>query len=346
MTEIRTTTRRLVLLLVPVALSLSALSAMVLALPASAQGKSDAPTPFALQAAASYRQAARYPASSHAIEAGHPDPVMDRYTPSRHSLGGPDGAMPRLSVWSGAVAFEAPEPVDLFARLEGPGKQAVAITGEVQDAAGRTIGEVTYLDDGVEPDAHAHDGVFSARFTLPEGQTPKLAQAYLVQVHATLDDGDFRTVAAGFLYTSPWARLTGEFRDGVKGGNLIVSAQVEVERAGRFHLEGTLHTMSGAPVGWAQAAVELEPGIHWVDLSFYGLMFHDRRVSGRLRLGAVALTTTGAMPNGLSRPMTDAYVTRPFKLQQMTSSSFGRQDLLRAADQLEKRGVPAAPSDR
>ena len=95
--------------------------------------------------------------------------------------------------------------------------------------------------------------------------------------------------------------------------------------------------MSGAPVGWAQAAVELEPGVHWVDLSFYGLMFHDRAVSGPLRLGAVALTTTGAMPNGLSDPLIDAYVTRPVKLQQMTAQPFGRRDLLRAADQLEGR---------
>ena len=334
MMKLRSMIQSLVLLLVVT------LAAVALAPAASAQGANDAPTDLALQAAASYRREARYPASSHAIEAGRPDPVVERHTPTRHSFGGPDGAPPRLSVWSGAVAFQAPEPVDLFATLEGPGRHATVITGEVQDPSGRTIGEVTYLDDGVAPDARAHDGVFSARFELPESDTPEMAEAFLVQVHATLDDGDFRTVAAGFLYTAPWARLTGDFRDRMEDGDLVVSARVEVERAGRFHLEGTLHTMSGAPVGWAQTAVELEPGVHWVDLSFYGLMFHDRRVSGPLRLGAVALTTTGAMPNGLSDPLTDAYVTRPVKPQQMTSQPFGRQDLLRAAEQLEKRAAP------
>jgi len=335
MMQTRTITRTLVLLFAAV------LVASALAPAAGAQPADGGPTQFALQAAASYRQEARYPESSHAIEPGRPDPVTERYTPSRHSFGGPDGAPPRLSVWSGAVAFQAPEPVDLFAKLEGPGRKAVVITGEVQDASGRTIGEVTYLDDGVAPDAHAHDGVFSARFQVPENETPDMAQAYLVKVHATLDDGDFRAVAAGFLYTAPWAEMTGSFRDRTEDGNLVVSAEVEVQRAGRFHLEGTLHTMSGTPVGWAQTAVELDPGVHWVDLSFYGLMFHDRKVSGPLRLGTVALTTTGAMPNGLGKPLTDAYVTRPVKLQQMSSQAFGRQDLLRAADQLEGRGAPS-----
>jgi len=331
---IRTTMQRLARLLAV------ALVTAALAPAATAQSQDDAPTQLALEAAASYRQEARYPEFSHAIEAGRPDPVVERHKPTRHSFGGPDGAPPRLSVWSGAVAFQAPEPVDLFATLEGPGRRAAVITGEVQDPSGRTIGEVTYLDDGLAPDARAHDGVFSARFEMPAEAAPDLARAYLVQVHATLDDGDFRAVAAGFLYTAPWARLTGSFQDRMEDGDLVISAEVEVERAGRFHLEGTLHTMSGSPVGWAQTAVELEPGVHWVDLSFYGLMFHDRRVSGPLRLGAVALTTTGAMPNGLSDPLTDAYVTRPVKPQQMTSQPFGRQDLLRAAEQLEKRAAP------
>lgn len=333
--KIRSTIRPLVVLLAVV------MVAAAFAPAALAQSSNDTPTQFALRAAASYRQAARYPASSHALEAGSADPVVERHTPNAHSLSGADGAGPRLSVWSGAVAFQAPEPVDLFARIEGPGKKAVVITGEVQDPAGRTIGDVTYLDDGVAPDAHAHDGIFSARFTMPDGQAPDLAAAYLVQVHATLADGDFRTIAGGFLYTSPWARLTGKFRDRMEDGDLVISAQVQVERAGRFHLEGTLHTMSGSPVGWAQAAVELDPGVHWVDLSFYGLMFHDRKVAGPLRLGAVALTTTGAMPNALSDPLLDAYVTRPVQAQQMTDRPFGRQDLLRAADQLEGHGAPA-----
>jgi hypothetical protein len=309
----------------------------------AAQPPGDGASPLALSAAADYRQEARYPDHARALEAGRPDPVRARHTPTRHALGGPGGEPPRLEVWSAAVSFQAPEPVDLFAALQGPGRRAAAITGEVQDAAGRTVGEVTYRDDGVAPDERAGDGVYSARFELPAGEAPELAEAYLVQVHATLDDGDFRKVAAGFLYTSPWARLTGDFRDRVVDGDLVVSARVEVARAGRFHLEGTVHTMGGEPVGWAQTAAELAPGVHWLDLSFYGLMFHDRRVSGPVRLGTVALTTAGRMPNGPGQPLLDAHVTRPLRLERLTARPFGRPDLLEAAERLEGRGPEVAP---
>lgn len=315
-------------------MALGALPALVHAQPAADQA-----SPLALQAAEDYRQQARYPDHSRALEAGRPDPVRAQHTPTRHSLAGPDGAAPRLVVWSGAVSFQAPEPVDLFATLKGPDRHDAVITGTVEDSRGNPVGRVTYLDDGVAPDERAGDGVYSARFELPADARPELAEAYLVKVHAGLDDGDFRRVAAGFLYTSPWAELTGRFRDRAADGDLVVSAQVQVERAGRFHVEGTLHTMSGEPVGWAQTAVELEPGTHWVDLSFYGLMFHDRNVNGPLRLGTVALTTTGAMPNGMGDPLMDAYTTSPVRAGEMRAEPFGRPDLLEAADRLEGRGA-------
>jgi hypothetical protein len=321
------------------AIALLALGA--LPAPASAQTGSppavDAGSPLAQRAAEDYRREARYPDHSRALEAGRPDPVRAKHTPTRHSLAGPDGAPPRLSVWSEQVSFQAPEPVDLFATLQGPGRHEAVITGEVEDARGNPVGTVTYLDDGVAPDARAGDGVYSARFELPGEAVPELAEAFLVKVYAGLDDGDSRRVAAGFLYTSPWAELTGRFRDRVVDGDLVVSAQVEVERAGRFHLEGALHTMSGEPVGWAQTALELEPGVHWVDLSFYGLMFRDRGASGPLRLGTVALTTTGAMPNGLGEPLVDAYTTRPVRAERMRAEPFARPDLLQAAERLEGR---------
>ena len=80
----------------------------------------------------------------------------------------------------------------------------------------------------------------------------------------------------------------------------MILAEVDVARPGRFHLAGTLHTLKGEPVGTAQSASELEPGRHWIELSFYGLMFHDRKVAGPFRLGTLAFSTTGGMPNALN----------------------------------------------
>ncbi len=320
-------------------LALSALLVMALAVPppAAAQGASA----LARSAAADYLQAARYPASSRPVPAGRPDPILAARTPQAHSLAGPDGAPPRLEVWPARVGFVAPEPVDLYATLRGAGGTALAgavVTGRVRDESGAEIGSVTYADDGVGPDRRAGDGVYSARFEMPVGAAPALAAADLVEVLATLPDGTERKVAAGFLYSRPWARLTGRYRDSLVDGSLVVATEVAVERAGRFYLEGTLHTMTGEPVAWAQQATELAPGRHWVDLSFYGLALRDRGVAGPYRLGSVTLATTGDMPNALGPVVADAFVTRPVRLDRLTAAPFGAAGLEEAARRLAGEG--------
>lgn len=316
---------------------------LALALPAASSAQppdGSAGSALARSAAADYRAAARYPAWSHPVAPGHPDPVRAERTPAPHSLAGPDGEPPRLSVWAEKVGFVAPEAVVLHARLEGPNTPAGAVvTGEVTSSSGTAVGTVAYADDGVTPDRRAGDGVYSARFDLPTEAVPDLAETFQVEVLATLPDGDFRKASSGFLYSSPWARLTGRFRDEVRDGNLVVLAQVEVERQGRFHLQGTLHTLAGEPVGWAQTAVELAPGRHWIELPFYGLLFTERGASGPYRLGTVTLATTGAMPNALGPVWADAHVTRAYPLARFTSLPYGEAGLLRAAERLEGRGA-------
>ena len=93
--------------------------------------------------------------------------------------------------------------------------------------------------------------------------------------------------------------------------------------------------MQGEPVGTAQAAAELQPGRHWIELSFYGLMFHDRKVAGPYRLGTVALATTGGMPSALNDLVENAHVTRAWRIDQMTARPFGDPTFLEAAKRLE-----------
>ncbi|MFP3941824.1 MAG: hypothetical protein ACLF0P_16135 [Thermoanaerobaculia bacterium] len=292
----------------------------------------------AATAARDYRDAARFPAWTRPVEPDRPDPITAERTPAPHAASGPDGEPPRLTVWADEVGFLAPEPVTLFATVEGPAGEAVAggvVTGVVRDAGGSVVGRVTYADDGTGPDARAGDGVRTARITLDPEDVPELAEAFLVEVLATLPDGTTRQVAAGFLYSNPWARLTGRFRDEVRDGDLVVLAEVEVERAGRFYLEGTLHTPSGEPVAWAQAAAELDAGRHWMELPYYGLVFHDRGAAGPFRLARVTLATTGAMPNALGPVLEDAHRIPVRPLRRYTARPFGDPDLLEAARRLE-----------
>lgn len=289
---------------------------------------------LARETARDYRKAARYPEWSRALAAGAEDPLRAKRVPDKITVRGPEGEGPALTVWSKQVSYEVGSPVYFFATAEGGAP--LAVTGEVVSAAGEPVGALAFFDDGAAPDKRAGDGLYTARFEVPASHRPRLAASFLAQIQATLDDGSSRFATSGFLLSRPHAKLTGRYRHRLRGGNLVVSARVNVTEAGRFHLAGTLHTLAGEPVGTAQAAVELAPGRHWVDLEFYGLMFHDRGVAGPLRLGSVALTTTGAMPNGLSDLVEDAHVIPLPPAKSLTRRPFAQPELLEMAKRLER----------
>lgn len=305
------------------------------ALAAPAVAQTPDPRVFARQTAAEYRELARYPESSRVLPPGAKDPIREKRMPTKQTVRGPEGT-PSLSVWAAKVSVEVGKPVDLFAQLSSAGDPTLPleVTGEVANADG-IVAQVVYHDDGKAPDAKAADGIWSARLALSAGLEPESAESYMVRVKARLLDGDLRQAAGGFLYSNPAAHLTGRYRDSIVDGNLVIAAQVDVKEAGRFHLAGTLYTLKGEPVGTAQAAASLQPGRQWINLSFYGLMFHDRNVAGPFRLGSLAFSTTGRMPNALNDLVENAYVTKPFRLAVMTARPYGDVKLLDAAQRLE-----------
>jgi hypothetical protein len=306
------------------------------ALPAAAQVEAGK---LARETAKDYRELARYPESSHALRVGEGDPILEKRQPTRQSRRGTDANDPTLSVWASKVSYEKGQPVDLYATLENRGKTipaADAITGEIADASGAIVAHVVYVDNGEIPDARANDGIYSARLTLTDDLLPGSAASYMVRVKTRLADGDPLEAAGGVLYSYPAARLTGRYRDRLRDGNLVIAAEVEVMESGRFHLAGTLHSPAGEPLGFAQAAAALEPGRRWIEISFYGLMFHDRQAAGPYRLGNVALTTAIGMPNALSDVVANAHVTRPYRLGEMRALPFERPQLLETAKRLDR----------
>lgn len=306
---------------------------MTLAVPVLAQDRSW----FAKETAKDYRLRARFPESSRALAPGEKDPVKEKRTATHQTSHGPDdpeGKGAALSVWAGKVSYEVGRPITLFATVED-GK-ALEVSADVVGEAGDLVAHLVYGDEGRGGDRKAGDGVWTARFRMPDGLEPEVAASYMVKVRSRLVDGDVRETVGGFLYSNPGAHLTGRYRDELRDGSLVVSAEVDVARAGRFHLAATLYSAKkGEPLGTAQAAAELEPGRQWIDLTFYGLMFHDRQVAGPFRLGTVALTTAGAMPNALNDLVENAYVTRAWRLDQMTAKPFANVILLDAAARLE-----------
>jgi hypothetical protein len=287
------------------------------------------------ETAKQYRELARYPESSRALAAGEADPVVASRASSRVTVRGLEGQGPALAVWSGKVSFEPGQAIELFAALDQPAGRGAAVSGEIVDAAGSILATVEFADDGLAPDRRKEDGLFAARLAAPGDVPPGAAASFLVRVRARLADGELREAAGGFLLSHPGAQLTGRFRDLVRDGSLVVAAEVDVAVPGRFHLAATLATSGGEPVGYAQTGARLEPGRHWLELTYYGLLFHERRAFGRMRLASVSLATTSSMPNALSDLMTGAHVTAPVRRRAVTDRPFGERDLLEAAKRLE-----------
>lgn len=304
---------------------------------------------LALDAAAEYRAAARFPDSSRPILDG-----VDALVAGRIAQPVSAGSTPRLTVWNSGLAFESGQTVALFAQLEntradasllhqtlaalGKKPAAQAISASIRDQGNAVLAEVALRDDGQGADLLAGDGIHSGQWTLPAARQPApgRAESLMVRTAASLADGQERVAVGGFQYSHPGARLTGRYRDALAQGSLRLLAEVEVLAPGRYHLSGTLADLVGKPLAEAQSATVLAPGKHWLTLDYYGLILHELAAAGPYRLQTVTLTSASAMPNAFGPLLQAQHRTAAYGLKAFTAKAFGQLDLLEAAARLER----------
>lgn len=282
-----------------------------------------------------YERRARFPRSSQPIDDGV-DPILRDREVTRGKSVGPEGTNPTLVVWPERTGFEAPNPIVLHAYLVHDERRVDprALRGEVRTQRGGVLAALDFRDDGTNGDATANDLVYTAVVTPGRERALDFKGAQLVEVQAETKNGEERDATSGFLYSVPLAHLTGRYRDELVDGNLVVSAEVLVDAQARFHLEATIAAADGTPLGWAQNAQVLDAGTAWIPLTYWGLMLRERGVNGPYTLAAVALSTTGEMPNQKNDVVTSAYVTGPYAATQFSDRTFDDPGLLDAAARL------------
>ncbi|MCX7633998.1 MAG: hypothetical protein N2Z22_11770 [Turneriella sp.] len=88
------------------------------------------------------------------------------------------------------------------------------------------------------------------------------------------------------FFSSPQApaKFTGNFRERLERGSLIISAEIQVRLAGSYRIEANLLADNGDPVAHARTDTKLGGGTQWVDLLFFGKIFRDRRIPGPYKL--------------------------------------------------------------
>ncbi len=306
---------------------------------------------IAAHAAAQYRLMARYPEWCQPVPEGQPDPLKAKRKPSRLALPRDDGGA--LEVWSSDIRFEKGDTAIIHARpttsahkdadmpaLRGarPTTAGWQVSALITGRQSGEVGRITLHDDGLGVDRRRGDGIYTGSFTLPADKEPPIGKAESLAVIVTASNraGDEMKAVGGFQYSHPAARLTGRMRDELRDGNLVVLAEARVEAAARFHLSASLHDLRGAPLATAQNAVRLEPGTHWIPLTFYGLAMSERGASGPFWIDALSLDTTGGIPNALGPMIENAHLTHPYAVGAFHRRSFERADLLKAARRLER----------
>ncbi|MGJ8669521.1 MAG: choice-of-anchor X domain-containing protein [Oceanococcus sp.] len=301
-------------------------------------------------AADAYRARADFPEWSQLITDAV-DPVVRDRTPSRQRLADAQGAAPALETWGQKISYQPGQAVTLFARLDW----LTAATGlaelsqlKLTQTSGWTmtadllvgqgeLAQLSYNDKGQAGDQVAGDGIYSAQFTPDASAFPALGQAdnVLVKITAQNAAGEVRKAAGGFLLSTPGAVLTGEYKQVLRDGNLLVLAQADVLTAGRYHLSGSLANLAGTPLATAQSARVLEQGQHWLELPFYGLIFHRLQQVAGLQLSSLTLTSTNGMPNALGELHRDVVSLQAVPMAELTQASFADPQLLDAAQRLD-----------
>lgn len=150
--------------------------------------------------------------------------------------------------------------------------------------SGAGIENVQFRDDGAPPDEKAHDGTVTAYVPFPkqplEGFTGDLT------LDANLKTGDTPIVATfGFLYTGhPPARFTGNVRETLEDGSLVLYMGLEVERAAAYLGRARLYDADGNAIALMTAEGGLDVGTRELRFLAFGRLLRDSQAKSPFSL--------------------------------------------------------------
>ena len=264
------------------------------------------------------------------------DPIQQQRSVQVGKSHGRDSRNPRLVTFPSTSSYEAPNPMLLYAYLaqdverenENGEKETIEdsqrvpareITGELRKPNGQVVAELTFHDDGKDGDAQAGDDMFTVQYEpTPEGAVD-LAGRLTVAVRATSVKGEQRAATTSVLYSVTGARLTGEYRDAIVDGDLRIEAEVEVEDAGTYDLQATLADEQAKFMAWAHTTVHLEPGTHWVALTYAGSIVRAHKVDGPYTVWSLALENASTDPPVQNDVVANAHRTQPYRVDQFAA---------------------------
>lgn len=145
---------------------------------------------------------------------------------------------------------------------------------------GVKIGEASYSDDGTGADQAADDGKMTYSWKPTPGRRLDWGEVTLLSKIKTADGKTFQ-VGIDFNSTpNPPAFFTNEMRESLQQGSLVLSVEMDVRQEGKYIIEGNLFDEDDRPLHWVYLNRYLNKGRQFVDLTFFGLIFHDKDFNG------------------------------------------------------------------
>ena len=306
-------------------------------------------------AAQRYRKAARFPRTSRPLADGL-DPIATSRAPQVDHEGKGTHGEPRLLAYPSLTVFQSPSDVVLYAevvelhqvdvqpnerkperpRLQQVRVQASDVRGVIQTADGTALASVVFRDDGTHGDAAAGDLLWTATYT-PDPDKPGDFKGDLqAQVVAQPYRGDELSGTTTFRYTHQTAQLTGQYRESIVDGNLVIEAEVAADEPGRFRLEGTLVTAKDAKMlGYGYGEATLPAGTGWIPITYWGLLFHDMKADGPYQVFSLVLSSLDGDVVQEGDVVPSAYTTKAYKVTDFADTPFNDPEYTAKAEHYE-----------
>jgi len=153
---------------------------------------------------------------------------------------------------------------------------------EVHQATARAEENGQPSEEAVDLGLQSDGGRWSTTLSLAE-VFPDHHGTILLEVAFQVEGQDPHTEAFR-IFTTPLdripAQITGNFRDSVQDGSLLVEVDVDVTEPGFFRFDANLYDRNGEPVAYAVFKGDLEPGQQWLPLEFFGKILRDQGAMG------------------------------------------------------------------
>ncbi|MFY0640297.1 MAG: hypothetical protein JXR16_04560 [Bermanella sp.] len=249
----------------------------------------------------------RYPEGNSAITDAEHDPVLQRYAVDERTTMSKDKSA-GLTIWSDKKFYLKTDTVLVSAYIQDTeGKKLSAnFDATLLDTRQQNLAKLTF--------AKGDNNTYETRINLADFKSTQLkAGIYKVLINNKQYE---LTDALTFTLTQPDIELTGEFKEYIDSqGQLVIESQVLVGSSNQYYMQGSLYSETQVAIGVAQSSTQLTPGLHWLTLSFSGLMIKDAQENGPYVLKHVSLAkvTIPMMRTPLIEP---AFSTNSYRLDE------------------------------